>query len=202
MLTYLLVAAVVFGINLMPALGPPTWTVLVLFRLHEHLSAPLLIVIGALAAGAGRLCLAVGTRHVGRWLPDHRVASLRAAGDYLTGHRGRAAVGLGLFALSPLPSAQLFEAAGVMKVPLLPITTAFFGGRLVSYSLYIGAAGVADASLGGQLQKSITSWPSITLQAVMLVGVVLLARVDWAKRLPARSAHAEPALVGGPPEML
>ncbi|SRR5580765_89916 len=182
-MTYVYVAAVVFGINLLPALGPPTWSVLVLFRLHEHLSAPALVIIGALAAGGGRLCLALATRHLRHWLPKRHVDNLRAAGEYLTGHRGRAAVGLGLFALSPLPSAQLFEAAGVMDVPLLPLTGAFFGGRLISYSLYIGAAGVADASLGGQLSKSITSWQSIALQVAMLIGIVLLARVDWAKRL-------------------
>lgn len=142
MTAYLIAAAVVFGINLLPALGPPTWAVLVLFRLDQHLSAPLLIALGALAAGAGRLCLALATRRVRRWLPARRVESLRAAGNYLAQHRGRAALGLGLFALSPLPSAQLFEAAGILDVPLLPVTAAFFGGRLVSYSLYIGAAGV------------------------------------------------------------
>lgn len=183
MTAYLIAAAVVFGINLLPALGPPTWAVLVLFRLDQHLSAPLLIALGALAAGAGRLCLALATRRVRRWLPARRVESLRAAGNYLAQHRGRAALGLGLFALSPLPSAQLFEAAGILDVPLLPVTAAFFGGRLVSYSLYIGAAGVAEASLGAQLRRSLTSWPSITLQAGMLVAIVLLARVDWTTRL-------------------
>jgi hypothetical protein len=31
-------------------------------------------------------------------------------------------------------------AAGVLSVPLLPLTVAFFAGRVVSYSLYVGAA--------------------------------------------------------------
>lgn len=181
--TYLLIVGVVFGVNLLPALGPPTWSVLVLFRLHEHVSAPLLVVLGALAAGAGRLCLAVVTRRVRRWLPRRRIDSLRAAGAYLTRHHGRAVLGLGLFALSPLPSAQLFEAAGILDVPLVPVTAAFFCGRLVSYSFYIGAAGIAEASLGDQLRSSITSWPSIALQAVMVLGLVVLARVDWAAKL-------------------
>lgn len=60
---------------------------------------------------------------------------------------------------------------------------AFFCGRLVSYSFYIGAAGLAEASLGDQLRSSITSWPSIALQVVMVFGLVLLARVDWANKL-------------------
>ncbi len=181
---YLVVVLVVFGINLLPALGPPTWGVLVLFRLHEHLAIPALVVLGALAAGLGRLLLALAVRRVRARLPARRIASLRAAGDYLTTHRGRTAVGLALFALSPLPSAQLFEAAGALEVPLLPVTGAFFAGRLVSYSLYLTAAGLAEAGLGDQLRTSLTSWPSLVLQALVLVGVVLLARVDWTRHLP------------------
>ena len=31
---YVLLAVVVLGVNLLPAFGPPTWAVLVLFHLH------------------------------------------------------------------------------------------------------------------------------------------------------------------------
>jgi membrane protein YqaA with SNARE-associated domain len=181
--TYGLAAATVFGVNLLPAFGPPTWAVLVLFRLHEQLSIPALVVLGAVAAAAGRLCLALATRRARSWLPAQRVANLRALGRYLSEHRGRSAVGLLMFVLSPLPSAQLFEAAAVMDVPLLPTTAAFLVGRLVSYALYLSAARVAQASLGEQFQRSLTSWPSIALQVGVLVAVALLARIDWASRL-------------------
>ncbi|MCW2691467.1 MAG: hypothetical protein JWM67_71, partial [Mycobacterium sp.] len=33
---YLVLLAVVFGVNLLPAFGPPTWAVLVFFRLDQH----------------------------------------------------------------------------------------------------------------------------------------------------------------------
>ena len=155
-----------------------------LFRVHEHLSIPVLVVLGAVAAGAGRLCLALAVRRMRERLPRDRVESLRALGGYLTGHRGRSAAGLTLFALSPLPSAQLFEAAGVLEVPLLPVTGAFFAGRLASYSIYLAVAGVAERSFGDQLRHSLTSWPSIALQAALLAGVVALARVDWRRHLP------------------
>ncbi len=35
--SYLLVAGVVLGVNLLPAFGPPTWAVLVFFHLNMHL---------------------------------------------------------------------------------------------------------------------------------------------------------------------
>jgi hypothetical protein len=54
----LIVVGIVFGINLLPAFGPPTWAVLVYFRFrHGDIPVPVLIICGALAAAAGRVLL-------------------------------------------------------------------------------------------------------------------------------------------------
>src|SRR5258708_18500591 len=111
LLRLLVAAATVFGINLLPALGPPTWAVLVLFKLNWDLPPVALVLVGAGAAGAGRLFLAYATRALRQHLPRRRVENLRAAGERLRRHRGRSILRLALFAVSPLPSAQLFEAA-------------------------------------------------------------------------------------------
>jgi hypothetical protein len=88
--------------------------------------------------------------------------------------------GLGLFALSPLPSAQLFEAAGLIGVALLPLTVAFFAGRLVSYSLYVGAAHTAaDTSIGQVVLESLKSPVGIAVEIALIGGLVLLTRIDW-----------------------
>src|SRR5690242_12202790 len=116
-----LVAAAVFGVNLLPAFGPPTWAVLVLLSLHTDLSSPVLVVVGALSAAAGRLLLARGTRLFSDRLSDRTRTNLEAASELVTRRRGRAVAALALFALSPVPSAQLFEAAGLMKVRLVPL---------------------------------------------------------------------------------
>lgn len=55
---YLVLAGVVFGLNLLPAYGPPTWAVSVFFRLQSNLAAVPVVLIGALAAAGGRLVLA------------------------------------------------------------------------------------------------------------------------------------------------
>lgn len=47
---YPVLAEVVFGVSLLTAFGPPTWTVLVFFRLQSDLTAIPLVPIGALAA--------------------------------------------------------------------------------------------------------------------------------------------------------
>ncbi len=166
---------VVFAVNLLPAFGPPTWAVLVFFSLDFDLPAVPLVLGGALAAATGRFVLANASRRLRPRLSVARVAHLDRAQAALSANRLRAAAGLGLFAVSPLPSGQLFVAAGLMTVPLLPLTAAFFAGRLVSYSLYVGAATIAERNLGSLLLDALTSPWGMALQVAMLIGLALLA---------------------------
>lgn len=192
----LLALLVVFGVNLLPAFGPPTWAVLVFFRVSLGVPAVPLVLGGALAAAAGRLALAAASRRLGGRVSPKRRASLDAARRVLLASRGRALAGLGLFALSPVPSAQLFVAAGMLRVPLLPLTASFFAGRLVSYSLYVGAASVARDNIAELFAKSLSSPGAIALQLLMLGGLVALMSVDWAG-LIARHGGGGEAVAGG-----
>ncbi|MFJ2662732.1 hypothetical protein ACIO14_00125 [Nocardia fluminea] len=180
----LLVVAVVFTVNLLPAFGPPNALLVVFFGLNWNLDPVPLVIGAAVASGAGRYVVAATTRRARSHLSPRRTANLRAAGDYLTGRRGRRFSTIGVFLLSPLPSAQMFEAAGLMGLRLVPLTTAHVVGRLVSFSLYIGVAGVAERSLGETLTSSFTTPYGIAVQIGLLVGVVMLARIDWTKYLP------------------
>jgi uncharacterized membrane protein YdjX (TVP38/TMEM64 family) len=171
---YLLAIAVVFAVNLLPAFGPPTWAVLVFFSLDFDLPKVPLVLGGALAAALGRFVLANGARRVRPRLSEGRRASLDRAQAAVSRDRPRAIGGLALFALSPVPSGQLFVAAGLMTVRLLPLTIAFFAGRLVSYSIYVSAATIAERSLGGVALDALTSPLGLALQIAMLVALAIL----------------------------
>lgn len=166
--------AVVFAVNLLPAFGPPTWAVLVFFSLDFGLPAVPLVLGGALAAASGRFVLASGARRLRPRLSPARLDRLDRAQAALGADRRRTAAGLGLFALSPVPSGQLFTAAGLMTVPLLPLTAAFFCGRLVSYSIYVGAASVAEKNLGDLVLDALTSPLGMGLQVAMLIALAVL----------------------------
>lgn len=163
-----------YAIALGVVFGPPTWALLVFFRLDFHLPAVPLIVGGALAAASGRFLLANGARWLWPRFSVSRLERLDRAEAALTANRRRSVAGLGLFALSPLPSGQLFVAAGLMTVPLVPLTAAFFAGRLVSYSLYVAAASVAERNLGSVAIDSLTSPVGMALQLAMLAGLAVL----------------------------
>jgi uncharacterized membrane protein YdjX (TVP38/TMEM64 family) len=96
--------------------------------------------------------------------------------------RRNAILALGLFTLSPLPSAQLFGAAGLMGVRLLPFTLAFFGGRLVSYTFYGTSARLAEQySLRDTFMDALTSPWGVVLQVILLVSLAVLPQIDWAR---------------------
>lgn len=191
---YLLFVLIVLGANLMPAFGPPTWSLIVLTLLSTSASAPVLILLGALAAATGRLLLALVTRTLGdRFLSARSRANLAAARQALEAKKRNGILALGLFALSPLPSAQLFEAAGLARVRLLPFTLAFFAGRLVSYAIYAAAAdGLRATSLGDTFKRELTSPIGIALQVAMIAAIILLMRVEWASRLGRPAATKPP----------
>ncbi len=193
-----LAIGVVFAVNLLPAFGPPTWAVLVFFSLDFDLPGVPLVLGGALAAATGRFVLANGARRLRPRLSAARRASLDRAQTAIGKNRARAAAGLGLFALSPVPSGQLFVAAGLMTVPLLPLTAAFFAGRLVSYSIYVSVATIAERNLGSLALDALTSPLGMGLQVAMLVVLALLAGGirPTVPAPPRPSAGREPAAPG------
>jgi uncharacterized membrane protein YdjX (TVP38/TMEM64 family) len=184
---YLILFAIVLGVNLMPAFGPPTWTLIVLYGLNSNLPLVPLVLTAALAAASGRFLLALAFRLLGGRISGRTRRNLEAARAALERNRRNAILALGLFALSPVPSAQLFEAAGLARVPLLRFTLAFFFGRTISYSIYAATAkGIGETSLGDSFRHSLTSPWGIAVQLAMLGLLVAFTQVDWAKRLGAR----------------
>ena len=172
------------GVNLLPAFGPPTWSVMVLYGLNSELPLVPLVLTAALAAALGRFLLAHAFRLLSGRIKGKMRRNLDAAAKALQRNRRNAVLGLGLFALSPLPSAQLFEAAGLARVPLLGFTAAFFVGRTISYAIYAASAkGISDSSLGDSFRNALTSPLGLGLQILMIALLVAFTQIDWAKRL-------------------
>lgn len=177
---YAVAFASIFATNLLPAFGPPTWALLVFFTLNGDLAIAPMVVGGAICSAAGRYLLALASWHFrDRFSPERR-ENLQRTHDLLLEHRRGALGGLGLFLLSPLPSAQLFVAAGLLRLPLVPLTAAFFAGRLISYTVYLGGATLAYQALGDTLTDSFTSPAGIAIQVLLVVALVALVEVDWA----------------------
>jgi len=182
MVKYLVVLLVVFGVNLLPAFGPPTWTLLVVARWQWHMNPVWLVALGVIGAGAGRYLLAHGARAMRSRFPHRYRENLARVEKRLVARRRRLWLLLALFVLSPLPSAQLFVAAGLLEFQILPLSLAFMLGRVVTYSLYVSAAVAVDQSMGSVLKDVWGSPWSIALQLLLLGLVVALPMLPWGSR--------------------
>lgn len=177
-------AIVVFLFNLAPAFAPPTWTVLVFFALNSDLPPWVIVIVGAICAGTGRYNLARLTSLVGSRLKGKSLRNLQSAKAALEGKSSRKFAMLAFFVISPLPSAQLFEAAGLIGAKILPLTIAFFSGRIVTYSFYVaGASQLKAKGIADLVTEQFSSGWAVIFQIAMIAAVLLLTRVNWSHLL-------------------
>ena len=180
--TLIYLSLVVFAFNCAPAFAPPTWSVLVLFSFNSDLHPVVIILFGALSAGLGRYVLATYTGLLRFRIKGKSLENLQSAQKVLEEKSSRKIVLVLLFMVSPLPSAQLFEAAGLVGAKLLPLTVAFFSGRLVTYSFYVaGASELKSRGISELITKELTSVWAILLQIAMIAVLVLLTRINWSR---------------------
>ena len=182
---YLALIAAVLIANALPAFAPPTWSILVFFLINYELNPVALVIFGVVSATIGRGFLAWYFRKFSHLIPTRFSKNMEYAGHYFQKDSGKKYTILALFLISPISSAQLFEAAGLMKtVALKPLLAAFAVGRSISYSTYVtGAAVIAASNFGDVIIHDLKSPWAIATQIAMIVGLVLLGSVDWQKRL-------------------
>ena len=179
---YLVLFAVVLGVNLLPAFGPPTWKIIVLYGLNSHLPPWAIVLVGALAAASGRFALANGFRLLAHHVADKTKANLNAAREALERNKRSGLIGLGLFALSPLPSAQLFEAAGLTGVRLLPFTGKadlrenypfgmFAVPRTQVVRVHASSGTTGAPTVVGYTQQDVDTWADLVARSLRAAGV-------------------------------
>ena len=178
---YLLVFVVIAVANSIPAFAPPTWMLLVYSELQFELHPVGLILTGALAATSGRAVLAYGMRGLAPRLPARYVANMESAGRFFTRNKPLAYGTVATFFFSPLSSAQLFAAAGIMRnVALKPLLVVFFLSKVISYSLYVfGTHTLKTTDFGQLVIDQMTSPWGIAIQIVLVLAVVAIGLKDW-----------------------
>jgi hypothetical protein len=188
---YLLLAGLVLGVNLLPAFAPPTWMVLVFYRLNTGVNSLAIIAIGVATSASGRYLLALGTRAIRSKLTPKYVKNLKILESRIGRGKKSLACYFLFFAISPIPSAQLFEAAALMDTPLLPITIAFMFGRAISYSTYvIGASTLKEHAMSTLLINSLKSPWGLSIQIICITALYFLVKIDWSKHLAQGGEHA------------
>ncbi|MBZ5700984.1 MAG: hypothetical protein LAN84_03985 [Acidobacteriia bacterium] len=184
MLSLLLIFAVVFLLNVIPAFAPPTWMAMSYIGIKYPAINPFAVALaGATAATLGRLTLALFSRLLIRQkllsvATRENVDSIRLALE------GRKHVTLGLFlfyAFSPLPTNNLFIAYGLTRFGWRFIAVPFFCGRLVSYTFWnaTAASAVRKLNMDALVTGSYFGVYFIVTQTFLLFLVYAFIRIDW-----------------------
>lgn len=182
---YLIAGLAIIFLNVMPAFAPPTWMALVFFLINYDTNPVALVILGVASATAGRAILAWYFRKFTHLIPTRFSQNMEYAGKYIEGRPDSRYAILALFLFSPISSAQLFEAAGMMKtIALKPLLAAFALGRTFSYSTYVtGATVLAETNFGELLISQLKSPWAIAAQIAMIAGLVALGFIDWKSKL-------------------
>ena len=147
----------------------------------------MVVLLAATATTSGRLLLAIITRRLKSHISEEYAHNLEYSQQLLLKKRKSLWTAIGLFVLSPLPSAQLFEGAGLIGIPLLPLGLAFFVGRLISLSFYISLAHLAAHNVNSLWDTGLTSIWAIILEVLAAVGLIALLNlrviVRWLRGL-------------------
>lgn len=145
-----------------------------------------MIIVGVIAAASGRYILALLFRRFRHKLPHWYLINMENAATHLTKSNAHLGALFLAFFISPLSSAQLFEAAGIMKsIALRPLVLAFAAGRVITYTIYVsGAHLIKESSFGDILMANLKSPQAIATQIVLVLALVGLGMVKWKPHLP------------------
>lgn len=175
--------ALAFAINLAPAFMPSTWMVMAFFYIRFDLPLLVLTLGSAVASALGRMVLAWESHAFSRrFMPGQR-QDLDELGAFLDEHRQVIGPAVFLYALSPLPTNNLFIAAGMTGVSMTAVVAGFVASRMIANTFWVWTTHKAFDSLGSLFTDAMTGPIGITLEIAGLVAVVLTFRLPWARWL-------------------
>lgn len=181
---YISLALLVFLMNIVPAFMPPTWVVLTFFYTTFHLTLLPTVLIGAITATLGRICLALLSKHSLRpFLPSKIAANYDYLGMYIKKHQHLTVPIVITYAFFPVSSNQLFIIAGLADLDIKIIAFSFFIGRLLSYTLWVAAAHAISMRLEDLFFKNLSNTGTIIGELLGIAVILIVGKINWKKLL-------------------
>jgi len=192
--------ALSFLINLAPAFMPSTWMILAFFYIRFDLPLLPLTIGGAIASAVGRLCLAMGSAAFKRRFLRSRQAGLNELGAFLDDHRNVVGMTVFLYALTPLPTNNLFIAAGMVEVSMMRVLAGFIASRILANTFWVWTTNRAFEHLGDLFKGAFGNWVAVLLEVGGVTSILLLYVLPWERwfaryirRTPRAAASPQPS---------
>ena len=176
--------ALAFVINLAPAFMPSTWMVMAFFYIKFDLPLLVLTIGSAITSALGRLVLAyLSLRFSQRFIKGSSAEDLTQLGNLLNGRRRYIGPTVFIYSLSPLPTNNLFIAAGMVSLNMTVVVVAFTLSRMIANTFWVWTTHRAFESLASVFKDALTGPLGIGLEVAGLVSIVLLFKLPWARWL-------------------
>lgn len=141
LLGYLEATFLVLLVNVIPALAPPTWIVLSLYKINNpQLNSLALALVGVIGSVSGRFVMYLYSKALGRFIPQKYAGNLNYFKKFVEERKLGIFLGTLIYSLVPLPSNLLFIAFGASSVKVLPVLAGFALGRAISYTSIVYAS--------------------------------------------------------------
>lgn len=181
---YLFLVILVYCINVMPGLMPPTWSVLAFFTIASHTAFISTVILGATFATLGRFTLYyLSKKYFYRFFSQKSQENFKAVGTYLNKKQKLSIPLFLLYLFMPFPSTQVFIGAGIADIHILPILLLFFLGRLLSYSLWISSTNIVVSRLDFLVTGYFAKSGTLISNIVAFILLYLFSVIDWKKIL-------------------
>ena len=176
--------ALAFVINLVPAFMPSTWMVMAFFYIKYDLPLLVLTVGSAVTSALGRLALSwLSLRFRRHFVEGKSAHDLDELGGFLNEHRTYVGPAVFFYALSPLPTNNLFISAGMAGVHMTVVVVAFMVARMIANTFWVWTTNRAFDSLNSLFTGTLTGPIAVGLEIAGLVSIALLFKLPWARWL-------------------
>jgi len=176
---YLLVFFGSLGVDLIPIMAPPAWTVMAFAIVKYRLNPWIVLAVGVPASALGRYLFSLYIpKFSDNVLARKKKEELNYVGKKLRRRLWQTWVFVLGYTLSPLSTTALFTAAGMSKVPVWHLLPAFLIGKFISDAMMITAGEYAAGDLKDMLHGAFSA-KNIIIAAITVVVTAAFLFVDW-----------------------
>jgi membrane protein YqaA with SNARE-associated domain len=176
---YLWVFLASLAFDLVPVIGPPVWTVMVLLLVKFDLNPWIVLAVGVPGSVLGRYLLSLYTPWLSKKIIKRRKnEEFEFVGRKLKQKIWQSWVFVLIYSMSPLPTTPLFSAAGLAKVKPIQILPPFFVGKFISDAVMLFVGRYAFASLADLFQGTF-SVKGIVTAAFSILIICAFLFLDW-----------------------
>lgn len=176
---YLWVFLASLAVDLVPIIGPPAWTVMVLLLIKLDLNPWLVLGAGVSGSVIGRYVLSLYTPWLLKKILRRRKSDeFEFIGRKLRRKLWQSWTFVFIYSISPLPTTPLFSAGGLAKVRPILLIPPFFVGKFISDAVMLYSGRTAFTSLA-ELFQGTFSLKGLTVAVLSVIVICGFLFLDW-----------------------